>query len=73
MSLQKQMDGFRPAMILRCEYFMADAAEAHKLQRLKAVGLRMSRTTFYDELWVARIHVAAWMRIPASVELPLTS
>lgn len=73
MALAKTKDGRRAAAVLRCEYGMKNAGEAHKLQRLRGIGLPMSRATFYDELWVARVHVAAWLRIPCSVELPQTA
>ena len=69
-ALEKQKDGYRAAMVLRCEYAMERCAESHKRQKLSRIGLPMSRATFYDELWVARVHVAAWLRIPSSVELP---
>lgn len=72
--LEKQLDGFRPARVIRCEYFSGkNDAEKHKLDALEDIGLRMSRTTYYDELWVARTHVAAWLRIPASVDLLATA
>lgn len=69
MALQKTKDGYRAACALRCEYWMLNAGEDHKLQRLRAMGCSMSRTTYYDELWVARVHVAAWLRIPLSDEM----
>lgn len=68
MELQKQPGGFRAAMALRCEYSMTRCAEEHKLQKLRAMGLPMRRTLFYDELRLARTHVAAWLRISLSVE-----
>jgi hypothetical protein len=73
MALEKTKDGYRAARVLRCEYWMVNAAEAHKLQRLRAMGCSMSRTTYYDELWVARIHVAAWLRIAASPVVDMAS
>lgn len=69
-SLEKQRDGFRAAQVLRLEYRSGDMDVSDKLRRLKRIGIGMSRALFYDELWVARVHVAAWLRIPASVELP---
>lgn len=69
-SLEKQRDGFRAAQVLRLEYRSNDMDMEEKLRKLRRIGLGMSRARFYDELWVARVHVAAWLRISASVELP---
>lgn len=71
LALERQEDGYRPARILRCEYFMRSAALDSKMHALSRAGMRVSRTLFFDELWVARTHVAAWLHIPASVELPV--
>lgn len=69
-ALERQRDGYRAAQVIRLEYRMKNAAVEEKLRLLRRIGLSMSRARFYDELWVARTHVAAWLRIPASVELP---
>jgi hypothetical protein len=72
-ALEKQEGGYRAARVLRAEYWMKSAAEEHKIQSLRHIGLPMGRTKYYDELWLARVHVAAWLRISASVELPMAS
>ena len=72
-ALEKQQGGNRAGTVLRAEYWMIRAPEEEKLRALRQIGLQMSRATFYDELWVARVHVAAWLRIPASVELPVNA
>ena len=69
MSLEKHVNR-RAGHVLRAEYWMVSADEKAKLAALAQLGLKMGRVTYYDQLWIARVHVAAWLRIPASVELP---
>jgi hypothetical protein len=70
MHLEKQQGGFRAGRVLRAEYWMRHASEEQKLRALRYTGFNMGRVTYYDQLWVARVHVAAWLHIPASVDLP---
>ena len=67
-ALEQQRDGYRAGRVLRAEYWMPSAADVSRLQLLERIGLRMSRATYYQQLRIARVHVAAWLRISAGVE-----
>lgn len=49
---------FKPGRVLRCEYFMPNSAEEVKLQNLRALGLGMSRSGYYNYLAQAKAYVA---------------
>lgn len=68
-ALERAKDGFKPGRVLRCEYWRPNDAEGHKLLALRAIGLPMSRTGYYDHLGRARFHVAGWLRLPVSEEI----
>jgi hypothetical protein len=72
-ALEKQQGGFRAGRVLRAEYWMPQASIEEKLRSLSHIGQQLSRTVFFDQLWIARVHVAAWLRIPASIDLPNAS
>lgn len=63
-ALEAQRDGYRAGRVLRAEYWMPNAAEVSRLQALGRTGLSMSRATYYQQLRIARVHVAAWLRLP---------
>lgn len=69
-ALQVQNGGEVLAAVLRCEYFSGDAARDVKLHRLSRVGHRMATSRFSHHLRVAKIHVAAWLRLPFDEPLP---
>lgn len=65
-ALAKQADGWLPAQVVRCEYLLPGQPLESKLQKLRSLGENLSRSRYYGHLRVARIHVAAWLRIPFS-------
>lgn len=73
LELERQQIGFRIGRALRAEYWLGDAKEGLKLAALEKIGLKMSRSKYYDYVWMGRVHVAAWLHIPASVILPAVS
>jgi hypothetical protein len=62
-ALELQPVGERPAAVLRCEYFDPGAAIEHRLQKMRRIGMGCSRADYYQSLRVAKVHVAAWLRI----------
>lgn len=66
--LERQDEGYRPARVLRAEYAMSHAPEHEKLHSLKAIGLPMSRHTYYRALLLAKVHVAASLGLAFSPE-----
>lgn len=63
-ALARQAKGWLPACVIRCEYLTPGQPMESKLQRLRKVGENVSRIRYYEHLRVARVHVAAWLRIP---------
>lgn len=67
-ALGRQKHGWTPSAVLRCEYF-SGASKYEKLQRLARIGLRMDDTRYSQHLRVAKMHVAAWLKINFSEPL----
>ena len=67
-ALARQAKGWLPAGVIRCEYLTPGQPMESKLQRLRAIGENVSRVRYYEHLRVARVHVAAWLRIPFDSE-----
>lgn len=67
-ALQRQKHGWTPAAVLRCEYF-SGASKYEKLHRLARIGLKMDETRYSQHLRVAKIHIAAWLKLPFSEPL----
>lgn len=67
-ALAAQEQGWLPAEVLRCEYWLPGQPIDSKLQKLRRIGDNVSRVRYYQHLRLARIHVAAWLRIPFSDE-----
>lgn len=65
-ALESSDGGYRAGRVLRAEYWMPGAAEVSRLQALERAGLRMSRATYYQQLAVARAHVAGWLRLSSN-------
>lgn len=63
-ALEQQGRGWLPAQVLRCEYLTPGVPIESKLQRLRKIGENVSRFRYYEHLRTARVHVAAWIRIP---------
>lgn len=63
-ALEKQQKGWTSAQVIRCEYLTPGKPIHSKLQALRAMGENVSRTRYYEQLQLARVHVAAWLRIP---------
>lgn len=63
-TLAAQRSGSVPASVLRCEYFAREVPREVRLQRLDRVGKRMDTTRYSHHLRTAKIHVAAWLRLP---------
>jgi hypothetical protein len=53
----EQAGRWREARVLRAEYFMAALPEVERLQRLRRIGLTMSRAGYYVYLGAARAFV----------------
>ncbi|MFZ0872160.1 MAG: hypothetical protein WAM90_15725 [Rhodanobacter sp.] len=65
-ALLKQPTGWIPGNVIRCEYLTPGKPVFSKLQELRALGIGLQRVGYYQKLREARIHVAAWLRIPMS-------
>lgn len=62
-ALGHQRNGWIPACVLRAEYF-STAPKHEKLQRLTRIGMRMDESGYSRHLRIAKVHVAAWLKIP---------
>lgn len=49
---------FRPGRVLRCEYFVTHAPMELRLANLLKIGIRTSRSGYYDYLAIAKAFVA---------------
>lgn len=67
-ALERQESGKVPAAALRCEYLTPGQPIESKLSRMRRGGENLARTRYYQHLRIARIHVAAWLRIPFEEE-----
>jgi hypothetical protein len=63
-ALAIQSQGWLPAEVLRCEYWLPGQPIHSKLQKLRAVGNNLSRVRYYQHLRIARVHVAGWLHLP---------
>ena len=62
--LDAQDKGRVPACILRCEYFASAQPREVKLQRLHRIGVSVRSAGYSQQLRIAKVHVAAWIRVP---------
>jgi hypothetical protein len=69
-ALAEQPRGWLSAQVIRCEYLTPGQPVESKLRRLRAVGENVSRVRYYEHLRLARVHVAAWLRIPFDEDSP---
>jgi hypothetical protein len=65
-ALCKQVGGWTPAQVMRLEYTLPGLTIESRLQRLRAMGENVSRVRYYQHLRLARVHVAAWVKLPFS-------
>lgn len=63
-ALEAQDKGRIPACILRCEYFASGSAKGVKLDRLRRIGIDVKESGYSQHLRIAKVHVAAWIRVP---------
>lgn len=63
-ALERQPGGELPSLVIRAEYLTPGQPIEMKLQRLKSVGKRVQKIRYYQHLRIARIHVAAWLKLP---------
>lgn len=63
-ALDKQPEGYVPAMVLRCEYMCAQLPIEQRLGRMRRAGQALQRVRYYQLLRIGRIHVAAWLHLP---------
>lgn len=63
-ALEAQERGWTPARVLRCEYFLAHLEKHQRLASLHAIGVRLKEVGYSQHLRIARVHVAAWLRVP---------
>ena len=66
-ALEKQPRGRTPSQVIRCEYLTPGKPIDSKLQALRSMGENVSRAKYYEHLRLARVHVAAWLRIPFDI------
>lgn len=67
-ALERQNGGFTPARIVCLEYTARSLPIEQKLIRMSRIGSRMNASRYYQHLYLARVHVAAWLRIPFEQE-----
>lgn len=63
-ALQAQDKGWVPACVIRCEYFEASLEKHQKLTSLRAIGVQLKEVGYSQHLRIAKVHVAAWLRLP---------
>ncbi len=63
-ALSAQQQGWLPAEVLRCEYWLPGQPVESKLQKLRKIGDNVSRVRYYQHLRIARVHVAGWLHLP---------
>ncbi|MET3654069.1 hypothetical protein [Dyella japonica] len=63
-ALQAQDKGYVPACVLRCEYMATSYTREEKIRSVRKVGASMDNSRYSQHLRMAKIHVAAWLRIP---------
>jgi hypothetical protein len=62
-ALARQPAGLVPATVLRCEYLASSQPRVEKLRRLARIGHSMDTARFSQHLRLAKVHVAAWIRV----------
>ena len=67
-ALALQPMGRLPAVIVTLEYWLPAQPVESKQGRLRKLGDNVSRAGYYNHLRIAKVHVAAWLRIPFSEE-----
>jgi len=65
-ALALQPMGRLPAIIVTLEYWLPGQPVESKQMRLRKRGDNVGRVRYYQHLRVAKIHIAAWLRIPFS-------
>lgn len=65
-ALALQSMGRLPAIIVTLEYWLPGQPVESKQGRLRKLGDNVSRAGYYNHLRIAKVHVAAWLRIPFS-------
>lgn len=63
-ALQGQDRGWAPACVIRCEYFEEHLEKHKKLSSLRAIGVDVREVGYSQYLRIAKVHVAAWIRVP---------
>jgi hypothetical protein len=63
-ALQAQDKGYIPACALRCEYMATSQPREEKIRKLRRIGGQMDSSRYSQHIRVAKIHVAAWLRMP---------
>jgi hypothetical protein len=63
-ALEAQDKGRVPACVLRCEYFASAHPREVKLQRLSRIGVPLRSVGYSQQLRIAKVHVAGWLRVP---------
>jgi hypothetical protein len=63
-ALQAQDKGWAPACIIRCEYFEAHEEKHVRLSHLRSIGVIVREVGYSQHLRIAKVHVAAWLRVP---------
>lgn len=65
-ALALQPMGRLPAVIVTLEYWLPGQPVESKQGRLRKLGDNVSRAGYYNHLRIAKVHVAAWIRLPFS-------
>ena len=63
-ALEGQDQGIVSACVLRCEYCLPGQPRESKLGRMRKAGARMDTSRYSQHLRIAKVHVAAWLRLP---------
>lgn len=62
--LQAQEKGWVPACVIRCEYFNAEEEKHVRIRLLRYNGVIVQEVGYSQHLRIAKVHVAAWLRVP---------
>lgn len=64
---EMERDGwFKQGRVLRCDYFLPNAAMEIRLKNLAHIGVRLSRASYFDHLAQAKAFVAGALRAKAA-------
>lgn len=65
-ALALQPMGRLPSIVVTLEYWLPGQPIESKQMRLRKLGDNVGRASYYNHLRIAKVHVAAWLKIPFS-------